>query len=128
MTDKISKEAALAIEHMKNHELTMLQSDTDQQREGYALIAKAAIELNKVLLKKISQLEHHAVYCETKSQMHDRVVDVRLYAYREMERLESEWNVCCNGERSEKDPRTAPLKPGMYIKDGTINEYTGYNR
>lgn len=128
MTDKISKVAALAIEHMKNHELTLLQSDTDSQREGYALIAKSAIELNKVLLKKLHQLESDAINCETKLKVHDRIVDVRLYAGRQMERLENEWDAQCNGERSDKDPRKVPLKPGTFIKDGTINEYTGFER
>ncbi|AMR59781.1 hypothetical protein SEGD1_134 [Enterobacteria phage SEGD1] len=44
-----------------------------------------------------------------------------------MERLTNEWNVQCNGERADKDPRKVALTPGVYIKDGTIDEYSGFN-
>ena len=54
------------------------------------------------------------------------VTNVRLYASREMERLTNEWNVQCNSERADKDPRKVALTPGVYIKDGTIDEYSGF--
>ena len=66
----------------------------------------------------------HATHLGEASEL---VTDVRLYASREMERLVNEWNVQCNGERADNDPRKVALTPGVYIKDGSINEYTGFN-
>lgn len=118
---------ALAIEHMKNHQLTLLNADIDGQRQGYALVAKAALELNKILLAKLYGLENGVLHATHLGEASELVTDVRLYASREMERLVNEWNVQCNGERADNDPRKVALTPGVYIKDGSINEYTGFN-
>lgn len=118
---------ALAIEHMKNHQLTLLNADIDGQRQGYALVAKAALELNKILLAKLYGLENSVLHATHLGEASELVTNVRLYASREMERLVNEWNVQCNGERADNDPRKVALTPGVYIKDGSINEYTGFN-
>lgn len=118
---------ALAIEHMKKHQLTLLNADIDGQRQGYALVAKAALELNKILLAKLYSLENSVLHATHLGEASELVTDVRLYASREMERLVNEWNVQCNSERADNDPRKVALTPGVYIKDGSINEYTGFN-
>lgn len=118
---------ALAIEHMKNHQLTLLNAGTEGQRQGYALVAKAALELNKILLAKLYGLENSVLHASHLGEASELVTNVRLYACREMERLTNEWNVQCNGERAATDPRKVALTPGVYIKDGTIDEYSGFN-
>jgi hypothetical protein len=122
-----NNDLALAIEHMKNHQLTLLNADIDGQRQGYALVAKAALELNKILLAKLYSLENSVLHATHLGEASELVTDVRLYASREMERLVNEWNVQCNSERADNDPRKVALTPGVYIKDGSINEYTGFN-
>lgn len=123
----MNTDLALAIEHMKNHKLTLLNASTDGQRQGYALVAKAALELNKILLAKLYSLENSVLHATHLGEASELVTDVRLYASREMERLVNEWNVQCNSERADNDPRKVALTPGVYIKDGSINEYTGFN-
>lgn len=123
----MNTDLALAIEHMKNHQLTLLNASTDGQRQGYALVAKAALELNKILLAKLYSLENSVLHATHLGEASELVTDVRLYASREMERLVNEWNVQCNSERADNDPREVALTPGVYIKDGSINEYTGFN-
>lgn len=122
-----NNDLALAIEHMKNHQLTLLNADIDGQRQGYALVAKAALELNKILLAKLYSLENSVLHATHLGEASELVTDVRLYASREMERLVNEWNVQCNSERADNDPRKVALTPGVYIKDGTIDEYSGFN-
>ncbi|EBW9113680.1 hypothetical protein BZ973_00645 [Salmonella enterica subsp. enterica serovar Enteritidis] len=123
----MNTDLALAIEHMKNHQLTLLNASTDGQRQGYALVAKAALELNKILLAKLYSLENSVLHATHLGEASELVTDVRLYTSREMERLVNEWNVQCNSERADNDPRKVALTPGVYIKDGSINEYTGFN-
>lgn len=123
----MNTDLALAIEHMKNHQLTLLNASTDGQRQGYALVAKAALELNKILLAKLYTLENSVLHATHLGEASELVTDVRLYASREMGRLVNEWNVQCNSERADNDPRKVALTPGVYIKDGSINEYTGFN-
>ncbi|QVW55066.1 hypothetical protein pEaSNUABM29_00022 [Erwinia phage pEa_SNUABM_29] len=128
LTEKETETLALAIEHMKVDQLTKLNAHTDHQRKGYALVAKSAIALNKVLLAKLYSLENGVVHSKGLSDASDKVTDVRMYASREMERLESEWNVQCNGEGTLDDPRRETLKGGVFIKDAPVNEYTGFER
>ncbi|HHS7556220.1 TPA: hypothetical protein ACTPQ1_004510 [Salmonella enterica] len=128
MTDKITEETALAIEHMKNHQLTLLNEHTNGCREGYALVAKAALELNKVLLAKLYSLENGVLHVKHLGEASELVTEVRLFASNQMEVLKNEWDIQCNSDRAVNDPRKVALNPGLYIKDGTINEYTGFTR
>ncbi|ECN9239711.1 hypothetical protein CGY83_17105 [Salmonella enterica subsp. enterica serovar Enteritidis] len=107
---------ALAIEHMKTHQLTLLNARTDCQREGYALISFKALEFSKELLQALYDLEHGVLLAKSLSDTHDLITEVRLKHARNLEALDREFDVVCNGEPADKDPRKVPLRPGVFLK------------
>lgn len=123
-----TEQVALAIEHMKVDQLTRALDKNEQQRQAYALVAKSAMALNAMMLKKLHELENEVVNAASLTDAHDRVADVRRYLSNQAELLDNEWQVQCNSESFRNDPRKSELTPGMYIRDGSINEYTGFNR
>lgn len=122
------EELALALKSMEIHQLQKLQYETAVQRDGFITVAQAAINLNKVLLKKLYGLEHSVITSKGLADATDKVTDVRMYASNQMEQIENEWNVTCNSERSTNDPRKVGAKPGLFVGDTTLSEYTGFNR
>lgn len=122
------EEIALAIEHMKVDQLTKLQAHTEAQRQAYALVGRAAIELNKVLLRKLHALEHSVCYSEGIAVAHDKVAELTLFASREMEKLAKEWTMQCNGDDPTKNPRLVGVIAGLYVGKGTVDYNTGFDR
>ncbi len=122
------EELALALKSMEIHQLQKLQHETADQRDHYITVAQAAINLNKILLKKLYGLENSVIHSKGLADASEKVTDVRMYASAQMESIEHEWNIACNGERSTNDPRKVGAKPGLYVGDTTLSEYTGFNR
>jgi hypothetical protein len=119
---------ALALKSMEIHQLQKLQHETAGQRDHFITVAQAAINLNKVLLKKLYGLENGVIHSKGFADASEKVTDVRMYASAQMESIEHEWNIACNSERSTNDPRKVGAKPGHYVGDTTLSEYTGFNR
>ncbi|ANZ50570.1 hypothetical protein STRATTON_145 [Erwinia phage vB_EamM_Stratton] len=122
------EELALALKSMEIHQLQSLQHETAGQRDHFITVAQAAINLNKVLLQKLYNLEHATIHAKGLADASEKVTDVRLFASNQMEKVQNEWDVACNGERSTNDPRKVGTKPGLFVGDTTVSEYLGFNR
>lgn len=123
-----NEELALALKSMEIFQLQKLQNETAGQRDHFITVAQAAINLNKILLQKLYNLENGVIHAKGLADASEKVTDVRLYASNQMEKVENEWNVACNSERHTNDPRKVGAKPGLFVGDTTLSEYTGFNR
>lgn len=100
---------ALAVEHMKTHQLTKLQADTDGSLQQAVVLIRHGIARNKELIQQLNDLQSYVINNTSASDTFDRIGELLRQHENWAEHFAAELDCSVGVNRRELDTKV----PGM---------------